>query len=206
MNTLLTLLQKATLPGEKAHREMMPLGRRNAILQHDKPPIPSAVLLLVFPEKKDLRIVFIRRSAYDGVHSGQIAFPGGKCEPQDRNVVETAIRETREETGLVEQISILGRLSSLYVPPSNFIIHPVVGYIEHSPAFRPDEREVSMVFSESMSILLSPQAKDTFVLGTSGHSIKAPCFVSNGLPIWGATAMILNEFLVLVRDNNILNN
>ena len=109
---------------------------RETVSEAFKKPVDyrlSAVLLLLFPYKDDIYFVLTERQDYDGKHAGQISFPGGKAEPFDKNTAETALRETQEEIGVLPTaITILGRLTEVYIPVSNFLIHPYVGYTEKS--------------------------------------------------------------------------
>lgn len=202
MNRLLQIFNNLHLPGQQAHRAMMPEGRRGVSAITAAKTTQSAVLLLVFPHQGENHLVFIKRATYAGVHSGQIAFPGGRFETTDESLEQTAIRETREEIGLNDPVEILGRMSELYVPPSGFIIYPFVGWCHEKPSFVPDSREVELVFTEKLSHLISPKSREVYYFSHHGKALSAPCFTSNGYPIWGATAMILNEFLVVLQDNH----
>lgn len=190
------------LPGEKAQLLMEPLSRRKYPPLSD-PGIArqSSVLLLFFPDKDEPNLVFIQRNEYDGVHSGQIAFPGGGQEPDDKHPGDTALRETHEEIGVhPEKVQIIGRLSQLYIPPSNFLVHPFVGYTKVKPVFSPDPNEVSEVFSVKMSVLLNGSARQEREIKIRDFSLKVPCFFVNGKVIWGATSMILSEFIEVLNN------
>lgn len=202
MNNVSNILKTSLLPGESAHRLMKPAGRRSVSGFSSAFPVQSAVLLLLIDGEKpnDHSLVFIKRALSSGVHSGQIAFPGGRYEAEDDNLEKTALRETREETGIVAPIDIVGGLSELYVPPSNYLIHPFVGFARDSVVFVPEKAEVQLVFTEKLSHFLLPSSHDIYYGYRNGKSIKAPCFVSNGYAIWGATAMILSEFLVILQN------
>lgn len=137
------------LPGNVAHLKMASKHRAQEIL--NKQDIPktakkSAVLMLFFHEADTLKMIVIRRSHYVGIHSGQIAFPGGRYEEEDKTVRTTALREIEEEIGIPEsKIEIIGRLSDIYVPPSNFLISVFVGYLANKPEYTIEEREVDEV-------------------------------------------------------------
>ncbi len=202
LNTLETLLHEP-LPGFPLQEKMEPPTRRVSILnnQHELPARESAVLVLLFPKKEQLHTVFIRRNVYDGAHSGQVSFPGGKMETFDQSHIHTALRETREEIGLAEnQVRVLGMLSPLYVPPSNFNIQPVVGYSSNPNHFIPDPTEVAEVFTVPLNNLLDPvyQTKKAVRLA-DGNVMEVPCYIFDNKIVWGATSMILSEFNEVVE-------
>ncbi len=162
---------------------------------------PSSVLLLLYPIGKDIYIVFIQRPDYQGVHSGQISLPGGKREPEDFNLTDTALRESNEEVGIIpEEVRILGKLSDLYIPPSRFLVSPFVGYSIQRPDFIKDPSEVDEIIELKIRDLFSDTALQVTKhrIGV-GIQIKAPAFVVNGYVIWGATAMILSEFKEVIK-------
>ena len=121
------------------------------------------MLLLLYPNANDkVSFVLTRRKVYNGVHSGQISFPGGKPEKSDDNLWATALRETHEEIGVsLDQIKHLRSLTEIYVPPSNFLIIPYVGYSEKSCVFKPDPSEVDEILEISMQYLKSKTQKIT---------------------------------------------
>lgn len=195
------ILQNKALPGNDAHAGMMPEGRSLTMFAKEDPFAHSAVLILLFSEKDSTRVIFIKRAEYEGIHSGQIAFPGGRSESEDADFWQTAVRETIEETGIKQPITYLGRLSDLYVPLSGYLIHPFVGYIAERPVYEPDIYEVSEVFDEDLAWFNKPEAKGIYRYQSGLLPGVAPCFYSNKHIIWGATAMIFNEFLILLRNN-----
>lgn len=128
------------LPGKEAQYKMAPEGRITSFSNTNA--VNGSVLILLFP-LKDLHLVLIRRSDYAGLHSGQVSFPGGKSEPGDPDLVHTALRESYEEVGIKkENIEIIGNLTPLYIPPSNFNVLPVIGYSKKEPIFHINHREV----------------------------------------------------------------
>ncbi|MFB6306378.1 MAG: CoA pyrophosphatase, partial [Flavobacteriales bacterium] len=134
------------LRGDEAHLAMSSYKEKEKSRENVKKDAKtSAVLLLLFPtENHSLETVFIQRPEYDGVHSGQISFPGGGREIHDKNLKETSLRETREEIGVLDnEVSIIGNLSDLYIPPSNYLVTPFVGYTDKAPNFNPDSNEVN---------------------------------------------------------------
>ena len=136
------------LPGVHSHLKLAPAHRADE-LRNNKDAVnarKSAVMILFFQEDNVLKMIVIRRSVYVGIHSGQIAFPGGRYEEEDGEVRVTALREIEEEIGIpAEKIEIIGRLSDIYVPPSNFLISVFVGYLAEKPHYNIDEREVDEV-------------------------------------------------------------
>lgn len=132
-----------------------------------------------------------------GPHSGQISFPGGGVEKQDSSLVDTALREANEEVGIIpNQIEILGKLTPLYIPVSNSMAHPFVGYSEQPPNYQLDPEEVKTVVVANFADFFNPDKLKRRNL-TVGNGLKlkdVPYFDINGHVVWGATAMILSEF------------
>ena len=194
------------LPGLVSHQKMSPPHRAKALLKIQENrhlTRQSAVMVLLFPENEKLKTVFIKRSEYDGVHSGQIAFPGGKQEKTDTGFEATALRETFEEIGVTaDKIEIIGQLSDLFIPPSNFIVKPFVGYCHEKPVYKIDSKEVQSVIEIDIDDFYSGKCifEKEFVAGTAGKTIKAPYFAINGIEIWGATAMITSELLYVLKN------
>lgn len=166
-----------------------------------KNPIPSSVLLILYPYRKEIYTVFILRPDYGGVHSGQISLPGGKKEPSDPDLQTTALRESYEEVGIVpEKVQVLGQLSDLYIPPSRFLVTPIIGCMETRPDFARDPAEVEEIIEVNIRDLFSEKAFQIkrHKVGMGMH-IKAPAFVVDNYVIWGATAMILSEFNDMIK-------
>ncbi len=164
----------------------------------------GGVLALFYPIDNKPAIAFIKRTEYDGAHSGQISFPGGKMEQGDQSVIDTALRETEEEIGIpVKEITVLGRLTDLYIPPSRFLVTPVVGYITRTPEFRPDRIEVERIIETPLTSLLSEDAiQEKEIEVMNGMRWSVPCYYVDGNIIWGATAMMLSELLeVITRES-----
>ena len=194
------------LPGVKSHLKMAPEHREKELLavkDDEYNPRLSAVMIIFFHEENRLKIVFIRRSEYVGMHSGQIAFPGGRYEDTDINFRFTALREVEEEIGLkADSIEVLGQLSDLYVPPSNFLMKVFVGYTKEKPEYIIDRREVKEVLEfdlEDFRTVDVVKMKD-FKAYNIDRIIKAPYYDINGAIIWGATAMVLTELIDLLNQ------
>jgi 8-oxo-dGTP pyrophosphatase MutT (NUDIX family) len=156
------------------------------------------VLILIYPEGQAVHLVLTKRNEYDGPHSGQVSFPGGAWEPEDNSLEDTALRETREEVGVKGPVEILGALSPLHIPVSNYLVSPFVGWIDSKPKFRPDPSEVQYVIEASLEGLLDPAMQDTETLYHHQEPVKAPFYRVGKEKVWGATAMMLSEFLAMV--------
>jgi len=195
------------LPGREAQFRMANRNKVKRMQDINTPPDAgkASILILFYPYEINTRIVFMKRSEYDGVHSGQISFPGGRKEQSDRDDVHTALRESHEEIGVPEEnVKVLGKLTKLYIPPSNFLVTPVVGYTGTRPDFVPDPDEVAEIIEVDLNTLLAEKVmKNTRIQVGAGFQITAPAFCPDEYVIWGATAMILNELLVLIRDHKL---
>ena len=193
------------LPGTVSHLKMAPPNRAKELLEKQNYLLAarqSAVMVLLYPLNNQLHTVFIKRSEYDGIHNGQIAFPGGKKEKTDQNFEEKALRETFEEVGVkADDIEVIGQLSDLFIPPSNFIVKPFVGYCTRQPAYNIDRKEVQSVIEIDLADFYSENRifEKEFRSGTSGQTIKAPYFDIKSIEIWGATAMITSELLDILK-------
>lgn len=188
------------LPGFDSQIKMAPPIRREQLMKagHPETAIKSSVLALFYPHNDKINIVFIRRAQYNGVHSGQIAFPGGRFEVEDPSYMHTSIRETYEEIGVEVPVSnILGQLSPLYIAPSNYLVFPFIGFLEERPLFLIDKNEVAGIIEVPFDFFLDKKSiaiKDFY--GKNGSSFKAPCYlVNHETLIWGATAMMMSELV-----------
>ena len=184
------------LPGKLAQFRMAPTFR--GAFSHATDPVRAAVLILMYPSiEGTTSLVFIKRNEYDGPHSGQVSLPGGAWEKGDGSIEHTAIRETREELGIDGDIEILGSLSELHIPVSNFLVSPFVGCMDQTPEFHPDESEVQFVIEIPLMELMDPRNQDSETMARHGQTINAPFYRVGDEKIWGATAMILSEYLQL---------
>ena len=193
------------LPGLNSHLKMAPehraeeLKNKLDLIQNAR---KSAVMILFFQEDNVLKMIVIRRSVYVGIHSGQIAFPGGRYEEEDGDVRVTALREIEEEIGISEdKIEIIGRLSDIYVPPSNFLISVFAGFLAKKPQYKIDEREVDEVIEIPFSDFFKPDVvkqKDFYVNSIKAVS-NAPYFDVTNAEIWGASAMVISELLDMLK-------
>jgi len=183
------------LPGEEAQLQMSPEFRGE--YQAKAVPSQAAVLALVYPRNDAAHVAFIKRNAYPGHHSAQVSFPGGVLEAGDASLEACALRETREELGIENDIRVLGGLTPIHIPVSNFLVSPFVGIMGESPSFRPDPSEVQYVIEESLDRLLDPNCIRWDSWEAHGRRIRAPYYQAGRDKIWGATAMMLSEFLQL---------
>ncbi len=163
---------------------------------------PSGVLILLYPYKDETGFVLMRRPDYGGIHSKQISLPGGKFEQIDRDLIATAIREAHEEVGVEPSaVSVIGTLTPLYIPPSNYIVTPVVAWTERRPEFAKDPREVEEIIEVKLNDFLDDKHVQTKRIKLfMGIAANFPCFYIDGNVIWGATAMILSEFRVILNE------
>ena len=203
ISPLITKIEKSLsgqLPGRKAQELMAPDVR---FAGHKFPDhsnsTPSGVLILIFPgQDSEWTTIFIERTPY-GPHGGQISLPGGKREKEDISLAYTALRETGEEIGIMPgHIHILGELTPLYVPHSNFRISPFVGSLETEPELVREKTEVKSIIKVKLKDLFNPKNKGYNTFYTSGFGIKAPVYKVKGHLIWGATAMIISEFEAII--------
>ena len=183
------------LPGEKAQLRMAPAFRGE--FNSTENPVSAAVMVLFYGADKETHLVLIKRNEYDGPHSAQVSFPGGAIEAEDLSLEHTALRETREEIGISGPIEILGSLTPLHIPVSNFMVHPFVGWMEEHQEFHPDPTEVQYVIEVSLRELLDPANRDSETIYHHERTIEAPFYRVGKEKIWGATAMMLSEVLHL---------
>jgi 8-oxo-dGTP pyrophosphatase MutT (NUDIX family) len=188
------------LPGLKAQLRMAPKGRlASRYLRPVRNDVRhSSVLILLYPDEIGrIRFPLILRTVYDGAHSGQVAFPGGKHEESDPDHHFTALREAEEELGIdPKRVDILGSLTELYVWASNYMVYPVVAIAPERPQFVPNAQEVAGYLEADLATLMSTEALPTTELQLrEGLRIRAPYFPVEGKVVWGATAMILGEML-----------
>jgi 8-oxo-dGTP pyrophosphatase MutT (NUDIX family) len=192
------------LPGIDAQLMMAPPHRVNEIRSglHSNDSVKSSVLILLYPDGELIKTVVMLRPSYDGVHSGQISLPGGKWETSDKDMATTALRETYEEIGVSpSEIRLLGQLSPLYIPPSNYIVFPYIGIVDLKPEFLKNPSEVQeLIEIDIVELLKETTCTTREITFKDGNSIQVPCYTFGETIIWGATAMILSEFLVLLKN------
>ena len=186
------------LPATLAHIKMAPLERVQKIREGFddlESARKAAVMMLFYPKNNCTHLVLIVRNSYPGVHSSQIAFPGGKVETIDFDLKETALRETHEEIGVhPSKINVIRAFTSVYIPPSNFLVHPFLGISKEGLDFKLQEGEVAGVIEMPLSLLLDDSIISSKELETSyAKSIDVPIFQIGEHIVWGATAMMLSE-------------
>lgn len=193
------------LPGESAHLLMVPAHRKTISkpVEGESNYRTAAVLALIVPDAINNlpRLVLIERSEGPVSHSGQISFPGGKREG-DEDLLVTALREANEELGIpADEVKLLGSLTSLYIPPSNFMVHPFLGYMNKVPDFVLSESEVKRVLMPAVDVFLNNDNISLEIFkSTNGTIVHAPSYKVDDVTIWGATAMMIAEIGALLKS------
>jgi 8-oxo-dGTP pyrophosphatase MutT (NUDIX family) len=156
---------------------------------------------LFYPKNGRTHLVLIVRNSYQGVHSAQIAFPGGKYEPRDQIFENTALRETHEEIGIPpSSIEIKKAFTRLYIQPSNFMVYPFLGICKEEIVFIPDNNEVADIIELPLSVFLGDDIIVSVKITTSyAENIMVPAFKIKEHIVWGATAMMLNELKEVLK-------
>lgn len=198
-------IENLPLPGEQVHIEMAPIERlieiKNSVLAKNTAK-KAGVVALFYPDTSGVvKIALILRKSSKGVHSGQVGFPGGRAEQFDASILDTALRETEEEIGVMrDHVQIIKQLTEIYIPPSNFLVQPFMGLVTETPQFLLQEEEVESLIEVSIDHFLSDSIQITKTLSTSyADNIKVPAFYLNNHVVWGATAMMLNEIRHLLK-------
>jgi 8-oxo-dGTP pyrophosphatase MutT (NUDIX family) len=192
------------LPGADAQYSLVPPNRPrpdlNAVKQEKNPRL-AGVLALFYPIENTPHLVLMKRNTYPGVHSGQISLPGGQIEPHDVDIEATALRETHEEIGVAPNlVDVVGRLTELYIPPSNFLVQPIVGFAKSRPDFVPEAKEVERVLEIPFAAFAQPENLRETTVSARGFTMQVPAFTIGDEIIWGATAMILSELLAIIKE------
>lgn len=198
---------KQPLPGKKAHAILKPYLSINKNI--DAPsiitPKKGAVMALIYPINNKPHLLFIERPEYDGVHSGQIAFPGGKIEKSDTSILHAALRETHEEVGIEsEHIQLAGSLTEVFVFASNFMVYPYVGVMQEIPIFKLEKKEVAGILEIPLWRFFEDGIiKEKTIKNALGFNLQAPYYDLDGKVLWGATAMMVSELCSIIQENNI---
>ena len=191
------------LPGQTAHDifRATPVGDVRPLFDHSHPPRPGGVIFLLYEDKGIVKFPLIKRPEYAGPHGGQVSLPGGKAEPGEDSI-QTALRECEEEIGVkVDPLHVLGKLSDFFVIPSNYLVTPVIAFTSERPLFKPDPYEVSRVIEARVVDLLGEDSiKQKEILAAGKYRMMAPHFEVEDEVVWGATAMMLNEFRVVLKE------
>lgn len=194
------------LPGETIQHKMAPIERLSELKKiaiQKQTARRAGVMALFYPSKSyDTHLILILRKTYKGVHSAQVGFPGGKQEPEDNSLQETALRETQEEVGVdAKSISVLKQLTELYIPPSDYFVQPFLGITPEVPMFVPQEDEVEALIEVPLHHFMDDRIVITKTLSTSyATNIEVPAFMLNDHVVWGATAMMLSEVRELLKQ------
>lgn len=194
---------RGPLPGHDHFLEISGYNRPDlaTVMRQDPPPRESAVLALLYPKDGIIHTLLMLRPTYEGVHSAQVSFPGGKREPGDRSLEDTALREFGEETGAVSSpIEILGTLTQVYIPPSRALVTPYLGYAERVISVAPDPQEVAQLIEAPLDLLLSDailKRREQYI-PVLKRTAEIPYFDVRGHVVWGATAMMIAELRALL--------
>ena len=196
-------LQKP-LPGEDAQFIMAPLQRKKGVSSKEKQKAKIAsVLILFYPYHESVFVPLILRTSYEGTHSSQVSFPGGQFDPQDEHPETTALRETEEEIGINrEKINLIGKLTPIYITPSNFLVHPFVGFANERLDFSIDKTEVEKLLEIDIYDLIDDsKIKIKQIIHRRTGTLKdTPYFDIQNQIIWGATAMIISELKIILEN------
>lgn len=203
---LVSKIENIPLPAETSHFKMVPPFRQE-LLKKQQEAIKKAkhagVLALFYPDKnQETRFVLILRNTYPGVHSAQVAFPGGKLEDQDISLKNTALRETYEEVGVpINDVKVIKKISQVYIPPSNFYVQPFIGITQITPKFIKQDDEVEALIEVNLKHFLDDEALVFKKVKTSySVEVEVPAFKLNDYVVWGATAMMLSEIKDLLKQ------
>ena len=183
---------------------MAPLERvasLNAGTYSNNNPRKSAVMMLFYPKNGQATLVLIKRNTYPGIHSAQISFPGGKAETYDKDLKDTALRETYEEIGVMQNdIDVVMPFTEIYIPPSNFLVAPFLGIALSEPIFNPNPDEVQELIELSLDVFLDDATVINTIMQTSySQKTSVPAFKVGEHIVWGATAMILSELKETIK-------
>lgn len=197
-------IAKESLPAKAAHAKMIPPERIEFLQSQsliNTIPKKAAVLMLLYPKSSQTHMALIVRNSYPGIHASQIAFPGGKVELFDKDLSETALRETHEEIGIAkEKVNVIRAFSEVYIPPSNYLVSPFLGFSDEELFFTLNPEEVSDLIELPLHQFLDESNVVTVNMTTSyANNIMVPAFQIGDYLVWGATAMMMSELKELIK-------
>lgn len=202
----LSKIKNIPLPAQASQFKMVPPFRQELLKQQEqaiKTARRAGVLALFYPDvNQETHLVLILRKTYHGVHSAQVGFPGGKLEAYDASLEAASIRETFEEVGVpIKHMEVLRGLSEVYIPPSNFYVHPFIGISKETPQFVKQDDEVEAIIEVALNHFLDDANIITQKVNTSySVDVEVPAFKLNNYVVWGATAMMLSEIKDLLKE------
>ena len=192
-------LQLAEYDAQAAQQMMIPRPRGIRPPGMTDSPRKGAVLVLLYHKEERTHLVLTRRRDDLNVHAGQISFPGGRREKGER-LQATALREAQEEVGVdPAAMAVLGRLACLYIPPTDYEVYPFVAWHNGQPDFKLQAEEVAEILEVPLSLLLDPATRHEEPWEIQGYHVEVPYYLVDGHKVWGATAMMLSDFLERLR-------
>lgn len=200
------IIKQEKLLAQEAHIKMLPLERILAFEQdncYTKKPKKAAVMMLLYPKNNQTHLVLIVKNSYPGVHSSQVALPGGKVEIEDESLQHTALRETHEEIGIEpSKIKIIKSFTEIYIPPSNFLVAPFLGICNTELTFKLQIEEVAGIIEVPLLDFLKEKNIVIKKMNTSyGNNILVPTFKIKNHYVWGATAMMICELKEVLKSS-----
>ncbi|MFV0237705.1 MAG: NUDIX hydrolase [Flavobacteriales bacterium] len=203
LEKLIPHIRYTKLVGEEAHKEMSPTDRSISSKGLNLNKVRKAsVLIVLYEEENIVYFPLIERHTYEGNHSGEIGLPGGKIEALDQNASRAALRETEEELGILQHdITIIKELTSIYIPPSNFLVTPYISFLSKKPHYKPDLIEVKNVIKTPLTQLIDDKNKIDVYIDKKHIQATVPAFQFENYTVWGATACIINELKHLLKNH-----
>ena len=211
LKRIIPKLKLSNLNSKTSQIKLAPSFRKEFIKLNSNKLLSSkkaAVIAVLYEDDNKVRLILILRNTYNGVHSNQIGFPGGRVEEDDKTLFDTAIRETFEEIGIaVEKNELIRELNEIYIPPSNFNVYPFLVILNNPPSFVKDDKEVKEVITIDLESLLNCKITQTQIPIPAKlnelniqNDVEVPAFKLAGYNVWGATAMMLSEIRDLIND------
>lgn len=195
---------KSELPGLQSHKRMMSAQHKGILrMKAGENARKAAVLILLFPEGGQVKTILIERASYNGMHSKQVAFPGGKMEDTDNDLIMTALREAYEEIGLdAKDVDVAGFISPVFVYVSNFLVQPVIAFMDKIGEFKPCEREVERILPVSLSDIFENLGESEVgsAIDATMRWISPAFIVHENIIVWGATGMIIAELEDVLKN------